>query len=214
MNFPRRLLFRTTVTCPKVDDIEIGTEPSEFDGIEPLPPLGTLEGQEPFADVKIAYNESGLYVALFVEREDAISVSRQRPHSADSLQVWLDTRGGVAGHRATRFCHQFVCLGKGGGPQREEPVAWEEQIRRGARQSSLAQPGDIPLISRDTDTDYSLQVHFPADILRGFEPEPGENMRFNVLVTDYVHGRQNYCCAGEFPYTYDPSTWAGLVLGD
>ena len=31
MNFPRRLLFQATATCPMVPDIEIGSEPSDFD---------------------------------------------------------------------------------------------------------------------------------------------------------------------------------------
>lgn len=214
MKFPKRLLFRTAVTCPRISDIAIGQQPSAFVDIDPLPALCELEGEQPFATVKIACSEAGFYVALFIGREEPITVSRQRPHSADSLQVWLDTRGGTSGHRATRFCYHFVCLGRGGGPDRSEPIAREEQIRRGARKPDLAEEGSIPITAEETDDAYRIETHFPADILQGFDPDPGQRMRFNCLVTDYVHGRQNYCCNEQFPYTYDPSTWAEIIIGE
>jgi len=212
VDFPSRLLFRPVVECPRADGITVDGDLSDWEAIPPLPPLIQLDGGEPFAEVKIAYSERGVYLATFTEREEPVAVSRQRPHSADSFQVWLDTRGGLSGHRATRFCHHFVILPRGGGPGRQEPLGWQTPIRRAHDQSTMAASEDLLIAARQDETSYSLEVLLPAEILQGFEPEPGQMMGFTYLITDLVRGRQTYACSDAFPYTYDPSTWGQIRL--
>lgn len=214
VDFPSRLIFKPVAECPRVDGITVDGDLSEWEEVPPLPPLCTLDGIEPFAEVKIAYNESGIYLATFTERREGVAVSRQRPQSADSLHVWLDTRGGLSGHRATRFCHCFVLLPKGGGPGRQQPVGRQIEIRRALDQPTLAQPEDMAIAIRQDETSYSLEALLPAEILNGFEPEPGQTIGFTYLITDLVRGRQTYACGDEFPYSYDPSTWGRLRLGE
>jgi hypothetical protein len=213
VDFPSRLIFKPVVDCPRIEGITMDGDLRDWQAIAPLPPLCTLDGMEPFAEMKIAYNDSGIYVATFTERERAVAVSRQRPHSADSLQVWLDTRGGLSGHRATRFCHHFILLPKGGGRGRDDPVGRQMEIRRASDQPTLARPEDITIAIHQDETSYSLEALLPAAILNGFTPELGQTIGFTYLITDLVRGRQTYACGDEFPYSYDPSTWGRLRLG-
>jgi len=214
MDFPSRLLFKPVVECPRVDAIAVDGDLGDRQSIPPLPALAALDGEKPFAEVKIAYSEEGIYLATFTERQEPVAVSRQRPHSADSFQVWLDTRGGASGHRATRFCHHFIILPKGGGPGRQEPVAWQSRIRRAYDQPATAGPEQIPVTMRQDDRTYALEALLPAQVLHGFDPEPGQIIGFTYLITDLVRGRQTYASGDAFPYSYDPSAWGQLRLGE
>lgn len=212
MSFPSRLLFHPTVDCPRVEDIVVDGDLSDWAGISPLPPLCALDGQQPFAEVRIAWSTKGLYVAISTERDEPVAVSRQRPHSADSLQLWIDTRGSTSGRRATRFCHHFILLPSGGGPSRREPIGWQERIRRALDQGSMAAPDDLVVAARHDGQVYTLEALLPAEALHGFEPEAGQLIGFTYLITDLVRGRQTYACSDAFPYPHNPETWSRLRL--
>ncbi len=213
MDFPSRLLFRPVAECPRADDITIDADLADWQAIPALPPLAELDGEQPFAQVKIAYSDRGVYLATLTERAEPVAVSRQRPESADSFQAWLDTRGGLSGHRATRFCHHFIILPKGGGPDRRQPLGWQAPIRRARDQSAMAAPEDLSIAADQDETCYRLEVLLPTAALHGFEPEPGQTLGFTYVITDLIRGRQTYAVGDRFPYTYDPSTWAQLRLG-
>ncbi len=213
MDFPSRLIFKPIVECPRIEGITIDGDLAEWATVPELPALCALDGEEPYARVQIAWNDAGFYVALTVPRSEPVTANRQRPQSADSLQIWLDTRGSGGGHRATRFCHHFILLPRGGGPQRTRPFGWQQHIRRAYDQSTLATEAQIAVEIRQDEHDYILEAQLPTAILQGFEPEPGQVMGFTYLVTDIEHRRQTWAAGQEFPFDYDPSLWGSIRLG-
>src|SRR5215207_8163614 len=116
---PARFLVRLSFACPYV-----GNVPAEgdADGLFDLPEkcrldnLAAVEGRRNFADVRLAWNESGIAVqAVVTGKQQPPAGDAARPRGSDGLTLWLDTRDARAGHRASRTCHQFHFLAAGGG---------------------------------------------------------------------------------------------------
>src|SRR5207253_8931712 len=92
-----------------------------------------------FADVRLAWNETGLAVQLEVRgKEQPPAGDAARPGLSDGLTLWLDTRDARTSHRASRFCHQFHFLAAGGGSERDEPVFVQPKINRALQDAPLA----------------------------------------------------------------------------
>ena len=81
-----------------------------------LPSLCELDGTKRFADVRAAWNESGLFFYVRVNGKRQAPWCRQsRIEDSDGIQVWIDTRDTHNVHRAGRYCHRFALLPAGGG---------------------------------------------------------------------------------------------------
>jgi hypothetical protein len=215
--FPSRLLFKTVVTCRRMPAApRIDGDLSHWEGIAPLPHLGSIEGVPPAGDVWVAWSEAGLYVAARVEKSSAVVSNRRRPQNGDGLQIIVDTRAVQNVHRATRFCHLFILLPKGGGLAGDAPIAWQAEIP-GARESArLCKPGDIP-IAATTDTArgfYTLEAALPAAVLTGWEPAPGVRLGFQYWLHDVQRGSETWSTSPDFPAMQDPSLWGLLELGE
>lgn len=211
--FPSRVLFKAVAQCPRVDDPRIDGDLSDWAEIPPLPDLGALDGAAGFARVHVGWSEAGLYVAEHCAKpEGTVSVNRRAPHAGDGLQVWIDTRCTQTTHRATRFCHHFVLLPKGGGLNRQDPVGWQGNIRRARDRAPLCDPAQIVLASRVGADHYTLEAFLPAGILAGFEPRVGLRMGFNFMAHDIPAGRQVWSTPPGFPADWDPSLWGILEL--
>ncbi|MDP6018329.1 MAG: sugar-binding protein [Candidatus Latescibacteria bacterium] len=202
-------------------DVPIGRRPAGLrvdgslaewgdDGL--LPDLGQMEGREAFAEVRLAWDEDGLYVGLRVENKTNVTSHRQHPHNAEALFLWIDTRDVRDAHRASRFCHQFIALPRGGGSQRRGAVAWQQPIRRAREASPICQPQQLRVASRCRKDGYSLELALPRQVLGGFDPGQNSRLGFAYLVTDHEHGNQTWSVPGRFPYQVDPSTWATVSL--
>jgi len=88
-----------------------------------LPRFGTLDGQRQFAELRAAWNPQGLVFDLRVPgKQQALWCRQSRMEDSDGLQIWIDTRDAHNIHRATRFCHRFVCLPQGGGSRTDQPA--------------------------------------------------------------------------------------------
>ena len=214
-DFPSRILFKPTITCPRMDRaVTIDGDLSEWEGIPALPALPEMDWQEPLAQLTVAWSEDGLYIAERCPKPvGTVAVNRRSPHAGDGLQVWIDTRATQTGHRATRFCHHFVLLPKGGGGMRENPLAWQGNIRRTRERAPLCDPDEIRIASSIGEEEYTIEAHLPASILNGYEPEPGGRISFNYFVHDIPGGRQFWSSPRGFPGDWDPSLWAVLELG-
>lgn len=212
--FPSRMLFRPIVRCPRIDPAPtIDGDLSDWEGIGPLPPLEELDGRATFADVFVAWNSQGLYIAERCRKpEGTVAVSRRRPHAGDALEVWIDTRATQSAHRATRFCHQFVLLPKGGGAGRLEAIAWQVSIRRARERPLECDPSEIEIASFIGNGFYTIEAHLPARILSGFEARAGARIGFNYLLHDVPGGRQFWAAPRGFPMHTDPSLWGLLEL--
>lgn len=177
-----------------------------------LPDLGQMEGREPFAQVRLSWDAEGLYVGLNVENKTSVVSHRQHPHNAESLTLWIDTRDVRDAHRASRFCHQFVAMPRGGGAQRKAATAWQAPIRRAREATPICQPQQLKVASRCGKDGYSLELALPRSVLNGYDPEENDRLGFAYLVTDHEHGHQTWSVPGRFPFSVDPSTWAAIRL--
>ncbi len=213
-DFPSRMLFHAVATCPHLrSEPEPDGSLRATRGHEPLPPLAELDGRPAFAEVWALWHESGLYVAEYCPKpEGTVAVNRRRPHSGDGLQVWLDTRAARGAHRASRFCHHFILLPKGGGSSREEPTAWQARIRRAREHAPICEPEQIRIAAHIGDNYYTVEAFLPAAILTGFEPREGSRIGFNYLAHDIPAGRQLWSAPHGLPSDTDPSLWGALEL--
>jgi hypothetical protein len=215
-DFPSRLLFRPIAACPRIRPApRIDGDLGDWAAVPPLPPLAEYDAEAVFADICVAWDESGLYIAERCERPSGVvAVNRRRPHAGDGLQVFIDTRATQGTHRATRFCHHFVLLPRSGGGTRSEPVGWQAPIMRARERAPLCAPQDIEIASSIHEGFYVIEAHLPARILNGFEPRPGARIGFNYHVHDVVGGRRLWSSPRGFPADRDPSLWGILELGE
>ncbi len=213
--FPSRVLFKAVARIPRVDALKIDGDLSDWTDIPALPALAELDGTDSFARIHVAWSDAGLYVAEYCDKPvGTVSVNRRSPLAGDGLQLWIDTRGTQTTHRATRFCHHFVLLPKGGGLGRQEPLAWQGNIRRARERAPLCEPSEIRLASRVGPDHYTLEAFLAAGILNGFEPRAGLRMGFNYMAHDVPGGRQLWSTPPGFPADWDPSLWGLLELAD
>jgi hypothetical protein len=214
--FPSRMLFRPVVLCPRLEPApSVDGDLADWDVVPPLPPLEELDAEKTVAEVFVGWREDGVYVAArFPKPHGPVVVSRQRPHSGDGLQVWVDTRATQDAHRATRFCHHFILLPRGGGPGRDQAVAWQANIRRARERSPLADPSDLTVAARAGGGIWTLEAHLPARALNGFEGRAGTRLGFTFLAHDVPGGRQFWTAPRDLPVETDPSLWGTLELVD
>lgn len=177
-----------------------------------LPDLGEMDGGSGFAEVHLAWDEEGLYVALEVGNKTNVTSHRQHPRSADAFFLWIDTRDVRDVHRASRFCHQFVALPRGGGRDRKGATAWQLSIRRAREQTPICDAEKLKVASRIREDGYGLELALPAAVLNGFDPAVCSRLGFTYLVCDHEHGWQTWSVPGRLPFDHDPSTWGAVEL--
>jgi hypothetical protein len=211
---PNRFLFRTSHPCLYVPGI-----PEDEDELFHLPEacrldnFAALDRRRNFADVRLAWNEEGLAVEATVRGKDQPPAGdAARPRLSDGLSLWIDTRDSRGSHRASRFCHQFHFLPRGGGADRDEPVFVQVKINRALADAPLANPAAVPLHARTRGSGYRLAAFLPAAVLTGFDP--GQNPRLGVfyVVRDAELGEQALGASADLPYGEDPTLWSVLEL--
>ncbi len=178
-----------------------------------LPRLGSLEGQEEFADVWACWNEHGLHLACRVTGKiQPVHCNPKSYWTSDTLRVCTDMRDARTNRRATRFCQQFYFLPSGGGKDKKSPVAGVAKIQRARADAPTVAATHIAVAASVTQTGYSLTAHIPTNCLSGFDPAEHPRIGFYYIVEDRDHGQQ-YLTVGDDLYWYvDPSTWATAVL--
>jgi hypothetical protein len=178
-----------------------------------VPPLVTLEDQEPFADVYWAWHADGLAVAFDVP-------GRTRPLHADPVHWWkqdgvricIDTRDARDVRRATRFCHFFYVLPAGSGGRGAQPLVG---LHRMSRAKEPPPPVDVGLVRAATRVQrrgYALEVVIPAACLHGWDPVEHPRIGVFYKIKDLQHGSQHLSVDDELGWNVDPSTWATGVL--
>ncbi len=214
---PNRFLVRIAHPCPFVKEV-----PHDGDDAERLFELpesarlhnfAELDDATNFADVRVAWNDSGLSVQCEVKgKEQLPEGDADRPRSSDGLTLWIDTRDARTSHRASRYCHQFHVLAAGAGPEKDEACVAQSKINRAQQDAPLANLAEIPFRSRRTKSGYRLELFLPAAALAGFDPEQHPRLGIYYAVRDSELGDQFLCVNSDFPYSDDPSLWAVLEL--
>jgi hypothetical protein len=213
VELPARAFFSFRVpVAPKPQGLRVDGSLGEWGDATLLPDLRAMDGERSFAQVRLAWSAEGLYVGVHVEGKTQVVAHRQHPRSADALFVWIDTRDVRDVHRASRFCHQFVALPRGGGSDRRKATAWQLPIRRSRESAPLCSTTRLKVASKVREDGYSMELALPADVLNGYDPEESARLGFNYLVCDHELGGQTWSVPGGLPFDHDPSTWASVEL--
>ncbi|MBM3978969.1 MAG: hypothetical protein FJ304_01540 [Planctomycetes bacterium] len=228
---PNRFLVRLCHPCPFVKDAPRDTDEDEY--LVELPEsarldnFAALDEKQNFADVRVAWNDFGLAVQVEVTGKSQPPVGdADKPSGSDGLRLWIDTRDARAGHRGTRYCHQFAFFPTGGGADKEEPFLTQSKINRALQDAPMANLADVPfrahlnsrpvagkapLHGRST-KGYRLEAFLPAAALSGFDPQEHPRLGIYYCVRDQELGDQFLSVGWDFPFGEDPSLWAVLEL--
>src|SRR5262245_17033429 len=110
---PPSFLLRVAYPCPHIAAIPRPDDDRLLDLPESsrVDNFATMDGARHFADVRLAWNETGLGLQVTVRGKDSAAAGdAARPRASDGVTLWLDTRDARTSHRASRYCHQFHFL--------------------------------------------------------------------------------------------------------
>lgn len=206
------MLFRFAAPCHRADELWSagGVKLAEK---HRLPCFGLLEERQPFADVRLAWNEKGLALNVLVSGKQQPPWCRDsKIEDSDGVQLWIDTRNTQNIHRAGRFCHRFAFLPVGAGRRLDEPVAVLLAINRAKESPREIEPRQLRIKSAQQADGYVLEAHIPADALTGFNPADHPALGFSYAVIDRERGWQTFSVGRELPFAEDPSLWATLDM--
>ena len=213
---PNRFLFRMAYPCRYVDKIPLDDDDCLLDLPEScrIDNFAAMDGQTNFADVRLAWNSSGLGLQVTVKGKEAPAQgASERPRASDGVTLWLDTRGDRTSHRASRFCHQFHFLPAAGGAEKDEPLALQAKINRALQDAPFASDTDLQLRAESITGGYRLEAYIAAAALNGFDPDEHPHWGFFYAVRDLELGEQTLSIGADFPFADDPSLWSVLELG-
>ncbi len=179
-----------------------------------LPDLGGLDdASESPLQTRMAWSEDGLWFQF------SIRGKKLKPHcrltdleSSDSIEIFVDTRNTKNVHRATKFCHRFLFLPKGGGKDESEPYGSMLKIRL-----ARGEPGSIgqftpTVVSKIRKDGYDLTVHLSKKDLEGWIPGEQPEMGLFFVARDTELGVMSMVYDLNLPVFEDPSLWPTAFL--
>lgn len=206
------MLFRFSVPCLKV------SKPWGATGVSltpryALPSLQELSGREAYADVRIGWNNKGIFVQAEVTgKEQALWCRDSRVEDSDGLHLFIDTRDTHTIHRANRFCHWFTFMPEGTGARRTDPLAAHLEINRARENPTLVRGDRLSVYAQTKKNGYLIRGFIPADCLTGFDPSDYPRLGFSYAVVDRELGWQTFTVGPEYPIQEDPTLWSSLEL--
>ena len=213
VKIPARAFFNFAFACPyRSEDPTVDGDLGDWDENSRIPDLTSIEGKQPFADLYMAWSNAGLFFAVHVRKAPALKVQPARPLRGDGLQLWVDTRDVRDAHRASRYCHHFYFLPTGGGKGGRRPLGGQVRIRRARAHAKVCDSGQLQVASRVSRSNYRMEIHLPASVLTGFDPEENRRLGFTYLLRDRKLGRQFLTMDETLPVSVDPSLWATVEL--
>ena len=178
-----------------------------------LPSFGALSGRPVFADVRMAWSDMGIGIHVRVNGKRQLPWCREtRLDESDGFHVWIDTRCSPGIHRATQYCHRFLWMPAGGGPQRDRPVAALVPINRARGNPKAISPDDMPIKAYPRHDGYELSGMIAKSAMTGFEPTDNPRVGLYYSVLDRELGWQTLTLGPEYPVMEDPSLWGEAVL--
>ena len=212
---PNRFLVRVCHPCPFVKDAPRDTDEHlvELPEGARLENFAALDEKENFADVRLAWNDFGLAVQVEVRgKSQPLVGDADKPSGSDGLRLWIDTRDSRAGHRGSRYCHQFAFFPTGGGADKDAPFLAQSKINRALQDAPMANLADVPFRAHRVKSGYRLEAFLPAAALNGFDPQEHPRLGVYYCVRDQELGDQFLSVGWDFPFGDDPSLWAVLEL--
>ena len=210
---PNRLLFRFEMPLRYRESPAIDGDLSDWSDAFLLPDLSRLDGHEPFGQIWLAWNETGLFLACRVEgRRSPFECDPKAFWKGDNLRLMTDMRDTRDLKRASRYCQQFYFLPAGGGKDGKVPVAGAARVNRATEHAPPVPPGSIPIAGTREGSVYTLEAHIPAEVLSGFDPDEHTRIGICTMLEDRDLGQQYLTVGDDLNWHIDPSTWATAVL--
>lgn len=210
---PKNLLFKYRIPCHRFD--KKWTKKTELGESYKIPSFGKFDVQREFADVRMGWNDTGLYLTVIVDGKKKTPWCRSTALlESDGIQLWIDTRNTGNIHRASKFCHWFLLLPAGGGSRNEEPMATMLKINRAKEDPPVFNPKSIAMSATKKMNDYRLSAFIPGSSIHGWNTDDHRNIGFSFAVIDRELGWQTFAAGPELPINEDPSLWHTLHLID
>ena len=213
---PQPFWFRLAIPCRRIDGVPKPPGPKgrflDLPRDCALPATTRLEGTEPWADVRAAWNPSGLAVSVEVTGRTAPLVFEDRPEGAGGFQVWVDTRDTRDVSRATRFCHRFVARLAPGAKDALWVELAQKPIARAVADAPITRNDQLAARAERLKGGWRIELFLPAEALHGFDPETNRRLGFTYQVSDPDRPDQFLGVGREFPIGENPSLWSTLEL--
>lgn len=195
--------------------VKIGSDAIRLPESCRLPSFAVLTGQRrPFAEVRMAWDAAGLSFWVEVRGKNSSPWCRtSRPDASDGFQLWIDSRCSPGIHRATTYCHHFLFLPAGGGPDLRQPVGGLSEIHRARQNPQSPKRGSIYVHSVSLPDGYQLSGKLTTGAITGFDAQQFPRIGFFYAVVDRELGWQTLGLNRDYPFAEDPSLWAEAVLG-
>src|SRR3954453_7666735 len=117
----------------------------------------TADHERQFADVRMEWSVEGLVLNVKVTlKQNPFWCRDSRLEDSDGLQVWIDTRATLNVHRASRFCHRFVYLARGGGSGSDQPLSEQVLINRARENARPIRPRELVARAKVVANGYTL----------------------------------------------------------
>lgn len=174
-----------------------------------LPDLSTLNGLRAFADVYLGWSEEGIRVRVKID-EAFHEPDFPNFQTADSIELFFDTRDVKTTGYNTRFCHHFYFL--------PEPIQHNgDRVQAGeatrfrtddAHELCEAQKLEIKKIKKGI-----FDIFIPAECLHGYDPSQFDRIGFTYRINRIKNTSQYFSANDEdFSIEQQPSLWASLKL--
>lgn len=132
--------------------------------------------------------------------------------NSDTVQLMLDTRHTANVHRATAYCTSLLVLPVDEQNQ-QRPTALVRDIAQQRDQRTSESAAAAQMQCERTSDGYQLEVWLPTEMLHGFaEATEIGRLGFYCVVRDSELGELPLSVGGDFPVSFDPSTWIGMEL--
>lgn len=171
-----------------------------------LPDTSEWLAEERFAEVALAWSESGIFIDVFVNKpfEEA---AYPRFSEGDAVELFFDTRDLKTASFATRFSHQFVFL-----PEAVQGISAQEISHfRTEDIHPLCDSSDLQVTTATSKNDYEMQIFIPAHCLHGFDPASFERIGFTYRIHRYRGSPQHFALSSQhFSIEQHPRLWASF----
>ncbi|WP_422930734.1 hypothetical protein [Singulisphaera sp. PoT] len=210
--------FRLSVQCPRIEGIPKANAKGrllDLPASAALPETTRLDGDEPWAEVRVAWNPAGLAVQVETTGTSAGVGSGDRPEGIDGFQLWVDTRDTRNVSRATRFCHRFSAkLQSQGARSALNVTVSQKPIARAVADAPMSKADAVIAKAERLKNGWRMEIFLPAEALNGFDPETNRRLGFAYQVSDAELSDQFMTVGREFPIGENPSLWSTLELVD